>query len=244
MGILDILDKDKRAARKVEKAIKRLTNPYMQSEERMKSADFLREEASDKAVYGLLKRFRIKASNQVVDEDEKQQVYVMVVDLGKRAVPALVRFIGCEDQIRHPLKALTEIVSTDELVEQVGAALVAIGPDYIKNPEPKLHLVQHLETLDDPRVAEILAPFAEDHDETIRFQVVHALASRPGSVAHEALVGRLLSEEDESLRTAQAICEVLSAAQFSVGEARREAVAKALPSGWTVDEQGRVQKGA
>ena len=242
MALFDFLDSHKRFARKVEKAVKKVTNPYVQPEERMAQAEFLQATGSKAAIYGLLRRFSIRASNLVIDEDEKRQVYALIVDLGPAAVEPILRFIRREDQILYPLKALAVIESTEAFLGHLKLALDELGPEYMKLPERKLHLVQHLASLDDPRVVEILAPFVEEHDETIRFQVIQALAERGGEVANEAILSRLLTDEDESLRIQNAICEALSKAQFSVGEARQEEVSDAVPEKWVVDEQGRIQK--
>lgn len=241
MALFDFLDKDKRAAKRVERNIKRLTNAYMQSEERMKSADLLREDGGEEAIYGLLKRFTVRSSNQVVDEDEKQQIYGMVLDFGEDATPSILKFIRREDAILYALRALSEIEPVDAMVEHLGTILEEIGPDYMKNPERKLHIVQHLNELKHARVIEILTPFSDDHDETIRFTVVGALGERGGPDGYEPIVGRLLTDEDESIRVRERCCEILSAAQYSVGEARREVLGEAVPKGWEVDEQGRIR---
>lgn len=242
MAVLDFLNKDKRAVKRVERHTKRLTNAYMQSEERMKSAGILQEDGGEEAIYGLLRRFTIKSSNQVVDEDEKQQVYGIVLDFGGDAVPALLKFIRREDAILYALRALSEIEPVDAVVEHLATILGEIGPDYVKNPERKLHIVQHLDELDHPRVVEILTPFVDDHDETIRFTVIGTLGARGGRAGYEPIVGRLLGDEDESIRVKERCCELLSEAQYGVGEARREALAAETPKGWEVDEQGRIRK--
>ena len=244
MGILDFLDKGKRAAKKVETNIKKLTNPYRQTEERMQCAEELAMDGREEAVYGLLRRFTIKASNQVVDEDEKKRVYDLVLDLGEDAIPALRKFIQREDQLRYPLRALTTIVGKDEVARHVGDALTAIGPDYIKNPEPKLHLVQLLAEHGHDSAPGYLIPFLDDHDETIRFQTVQALSAHPTDAVREALWDRLLEGDEESLRTKTAVAEALVTVdgQHIVPEERRDAVREALPEGWVLDQQARIKR--
>lgn len=244
MGILDFLDKDKRSAKKVETNIKKLTNAYRQTEERMQCAEELAADGRPEAIYGLLRRFAIKASNQVVDEDEKSRVFNLVLDLDEGAVPALAKFIRREDQLRYPLRALTEIVGTDEGVRYVGEALAAIGPDYVKNPEPKLHLVQHLAEHVHDSAPGYLIPFLDDHDETIRFQTAQALQEHPTDPVREALWSRLVAGEEESLRTLAAVAEALITVdgQHIVAEDRRDAVREALPAGWVLDQQARIKR--
>ena len=244
MAILDFFDKDKRSARKVETNIKKLTNPYRQTDERMQCAEELAADGREEAIYGLLKRFTIKASNQVVDEDEKARVFDLVLSLDKAAIPSLRQFIQREDQLRYPLRALTEIVAGDEVVRHVGEALLAIGPDYVKNPEPKLHLVQHLAEHGHQSSPEYLIPFLDDHDETVRFQVVQTLADLSTPEVREALWARLLTEEEESIRVRVAVAEALVTAdgQHVVAEGQREAVRAALPPGWLLDQQARIKR--
>ncbi len=244
MAILDFFDKEKRSAKKVETNLKKLINPYRQTEERLQCAEALAADGREEAIYGLLRRFTIRASNQVVDEDEKNHVYNMVVDLDQAAVPSLRKFIQREDQLRYPLRALTEIVDSDAVIEHVGEALKAIGPDYIKNPEPKLHLVQHLDEHRHERAPTYLVPFLDDHDETIRFQVIQALSAYDTDEVRAALWTRLLTDEEETLRTRTALCDVLVAldGQHIVAEDQREAVEAALPEGWVLDQQARVKK--
>lgn len=244
MGLLDFLDKDKRSAKKVETNIKKLTNPYRQTEERMQCAEELAADGREEAIYGLLRRFSIKASNQVVDEDEKRRVFDLVLDLADAAVPALRTFIQREDQLRYPLRALTEILTPDEVARHVGEALAAIGPDYVKNPEPKLHLVQHLNEQGHESAPDYLIPFLDDHDETIRFQTVQALLDHDTPAVRAALWARLLEGEEESLRTQTAVAEALVAldGQHIVPEEQRDAVRQALPEGWVLDQQARLKK--
>ena len=244
MGILDYFDKDKRAAKKVETNTKKLTSPYRQSEERIQCAEELAQDGRPEAIYGLLRRFTIKASNQVVDEDEKAQVYAMVVDLDEAAVPSLRKFISREDQLRYPLRALTEIVDNDEVLHHVGGALKAIGPDYVKNPEPKLHLIQHLAEQGHQEAAPYLTPFLADQNETVRFQTVQALSSYNDDDVKDALWARLLTDEDESLRTRNAVCEALLGLdpEHIVPEDARDAVRAALPGSWILDQQARLKR--
>ncbi len=244
MGILDFLDKDKRSAKRVETNIKKLTNPYRQTEERMQCAEELAGDGRDEAIYGLLRRFSVKASNQVVDEDEKSRVYELVLSLDEAAVPSLCKFIRREDQLRYPLRALTEIAGRDEVHRYVGEALSGIGPDYVKNPEPKLHLVQHLAEHGHDGAPEYLIPFLEDHDETVRFQVVQTLSEHGTDEVIAALWARLLTDEEESIRTRTAVAEALVSldGQHVVVEEQRDAVREALPDGWILDQQARIKK--
>ncbi len=240
MGLLDFLDKEKRQQRKLESAIARLTNPYMQGPERMRGADTLLQIGSDEAIYGLLKRFTIRASNGVVDEEEKEQVYGMLVGLGAAAIPPIERFIRREDQTYQALRALSALLPEDEVVRIIGAALEELGPDYMRNPERKLHLIQHLAELRNPGVLPILLPFLDDFDENVRFQTINGLKEQADEAAREPLLTRLCGEEEQSLRLKKRIIEVIEELGWTVKGFRKQ-VEELLPKGHSLDKAGHIR---
>ncbi len=240
MGLFDFLNKENRRKRALDKAIARLTNPYMQGPERMRGAEILLELGGDDAIYGLLKRFTITSSNTVVDQDEKEQVYHMVVDQGEAAVPAIERFIRREDQIFYALRALSAILDQDRVVDIIGKALDEIGTDYMRNPERKLQMIQHLAEIEAPKVVDILIPFLEDHDMGVRFQTVNALYAQGDERAREPMLARLCSEEEESLRLRKRILEVLAETGWPVTGFRKK-VEELLPKGFSIDKSGKVK---
>ncbi|MDY0059213.1 MAG: HEAT repeat domain-containing protein [Myxococcota bacterium] len=241
MGLWDLFDKEKRKERALEKAIARITNPYMQGPERMKAVDTLLEIGTDDAIYGLLKRFTIRASNGVVDEEEKEQVYAVVIGLGTQAVPALRRFIQKDDQIYHALRALSAILPEEQVITSVGETLELLGTDYMRNPERKLHLIQHLAELRGPRVVALLLPFLRDHDEGVRFQTVNALHEQADEVAREPLLELLCSPDEESVRLRKRIVEVLAERGWGV-QGYRKKVEERLPKGYAIDKAGLIKE--
>lgn len=242
MGLFDLFfDKDKRQQVKLEKAIARLTNPYMQGQERMRGADILLEIGSEEAICGLLKRFTIRASNGVVDEEEKEQIYGMIIGLGERAIPPLKKFLLREDQTYHALRALSELLPVDEVVQVIEDSLKTFGTDYMRNPERKLHLIQHLAEASHPRAAEVLVPFLEDHDENVRFQTVNALKEQGSEQARVPLLERLCNDEEESLRLRKRIIEVLHEMGWEV-KGFRKRVEERLPKGYVVDRSGLIKE--
>lgn len=242
MGLLDLFDKNKRKDRAREKAAARLTNAYMQGPERMRGADILLEMGDEKAIYGLLKRFTVRASNGVVDEEEKEQVYSMVVGLGRDAVPAIKRFLRQEDQTYYPLRALSAILPEDEVIDIIQETLEALGPDYMRNPERKLHLIQHLAESRHARCVSILLPFLADHDEQVRFQTINALRNQRNEEAREPMLERFCDEEEESLRLRKLIIEVFREFDWDV-KGFTSSVEECMPAGFVLDGKGKFTKG-
>lgn len=239
MGLFDLFDKDKRRQRAIEKATARLTNAFMQGPDRMRGADTLMEIGTDDAIYGLLKRFTIRASNGVVDQEEKEQILGMVSDLGERAVPSIKRFIRRENQIYQALQALSTILPEEAVVQTLADALEELGPDYMRDPERKLHMVQHLAEIQHPEVVRILLPFLEDHDEGVRFQVVEGLRRQGDEAAREPLLAAFSSEES-TLRIRKQILEVFEELGWKV-KGFRAAVEQLLPKGYVIEKSGRVK---
>ncbi len=240
MGLFDFFDKDKRRQRAIKKASARLTNAYMQGPDRMRGADTLLEFGTDEAIYGLLKRFTIRASNGVVDEEEKEQVLAMVVGLGEKAVPPIKRFIRREDQIYQALQALSTILPEDKVVQVIGEVLDEIGPDYMRNPERKLHMVQHLADIRGPETVRVLLPFLQDHDEGVRFQVIEGLRREGDEAAREPMLDAFCSEEESSLRIRKLILEVFEELGWKV-KGFRGAVEALLPTGYVVEKSGKIK---
>ncbi len=241
MGLLDIftVDKEKRQAKAIRKATDRLTNKYRQSPERTAAAQTLQGIGTADAIYGLLKRFTVASSNGVEDQDEKEYVYHMVLELGEKAVPAIERFLENEVQLFWPLKALSNMVPEDRMVQIIGQVLQSIGPDYVRNPERKLHLVQHLADYNNPQVVDILLPFVQDHDETIRFQVINALSSHEDERVRDALLQLLTDEDEDSLRIRNRILDIMVERHWTV-KGFRKRVEELLPSGFVLDRDGHV----
>ena len=72
MGLLDIFNKEARSERAREKNIQRALNKYAQSADRWKALEALREDGSDEALYGLLRRFGMMYDKTIDDEQEKE----------------------------------------------------------------------------------------------------------------------------------------------------------------------------
>ena len=60
---------------KVDRYVKKLTNAYVQTHERVRMLDLLAETGTDEALYGILKRFTYRTEASIVDEDEKELAF-------------------------------------------------------------------------------------------------------------------------------------------------------------------------
>lgn len=248
MGFLDFLfDKEKARERRIKKLKKTLTNMYVQVAERQYAIEQLREIGTPEAIRALLARFEDTGPNHTTDADEKQFVYSVLVDLGRRnetdVVGTLTEYLKeVDENINWPLKALTDLVSVEQMTELVVELLEAADIRYRRNPEKKRELMLRAAELQDRALAEQLVRFLEDDNETIRFLAVDAvMAQDEDDLAEEPLRERLRIED--SLRIVQKITDIfVDHPGWTIPEEDREDVELGLPEGFGVHKKGHIYK--
>ena len=248
MGFLDFLfDKEKARERRIKKLRKTLTNMYVQAAERQYAIEQLREIGTPEAIRALLARFEDTGPNHTTDADEKQFVYSVLVDLGRRGdadvVGVLTQYLKeVEENINWTLKALTDLVSYEEMAALITELLADADIGYRRNPEKKRELMLRAAEFQDRELAEQLVRFLEDDNETIRFLAVDAvMAQEEDDLAEEPLCERLRVEE--SLRVVQKITDIfVDNPGWTIPEEAREDVEVGLPEGFGVHKKGHIYR--
>jgi len=225
-------------------AIKRLvdkaTKKYGPPENRQEALEALRDLGTPEALTGLLQRFSLRVEPGITDDEEKEFVHQVLVDAGDKAVEPVKKFITRALQPTWAIKVLSQLVPQEDLVATVIAALEREGAEYTRDPEKKIVLLDHLEPLDDPRIAPALAPFFADMNEDVRVKAVRALGKRCDEACREPLVQALLkAREDKSERMRKAAADALAATGLSV-KGFTPSVEAALPPGYVVGKDGVV----
>lgn len=246
MGFFDFLfDKEKAQQRRLNKLRKTLTNMYVQAGERQYTIETLRELNSEDAVDVLLARFEETAPNHTTDAEEKERVYSVLVDLGRRGDADVVGTIKnylkrVDENINWPLRVLSDLVSYDEMVGLVTELLEACKTDYQRSPEKKRELMLRATEFKNKELAKQVARFLEDANDTIRFLAVDALmAQEEEEIAREPLT-ELLRWED-SIRTMQKVAEIFSERQdWIIPEEDREETEQNLPQGYGLHKDGYI----
>lgn len=246
MGFLDFLfDKEKAQERKITKLKKTVSHMYVQPGERSYAVEQLREIGNEDAVLALLSRFEQTSPNHTTDADEKEFVYEVLVDLGRRGEVDVAGTITAylkrvEEKINWPLKVLTDLLSLDDMINVVVELLEDMHIDYVRNPEKKQELMLRAAEFSDRRLAEQTARFVEDDYETIRFLAIDALlAQNEDDIARPALAARF--GEEDSLRILQKLAEAFAERpEWTIEEDQHETVGAALPKGFSLDGEGRV----
>jgi len=234
MGFLDRFSKDGRDARAREKNASRAVNKYMQSPDRLKALQALRDDGSDEALYSLLKRFSMMYDKTIEDEQEKEWVFEWLIEKGAKVLPALKRYMLSADSISWPLRVLDKVVDAKEgRIDVIAAVLERHEPGYERDPTKKIQLLTHLAGLKHARVPALVAPYLTDMDEGVRYAAVEALLKQGDEAAARLPLLDLLAKE-ESLRLRLRIADGFADLGWSVADRRAE-IEKALPDSFQLD---------
>jgi hypothetical protein len=244
MGFLDRFSKDGRDQRAREKNTARAVNKYMQSPDRMKALQALRDDGSDEALYGLMKRFGMMYDKSIEDEQEKEWVFELLVEKGADVLPALKKYMTTADSISWPLRLLDKVVDPKEgRIDVIAEVLTRHEPGYERDPTKKIQLMTHLAGLKHARVSPLVAPYLEDMDEGVRYAAVEALLKQgEESIARLPLLDHIIKED--SLRLRIRIADGIAELGWAVAD-RRADVEKVLPDTYQIEARGadvRIKK--
>lgn len=192
--------------RKIVKAEKKITNMYIQRQDRQYFLGMLRDERSEEAARALTKRFTCACDNMTVDRDEKELTAHLLVEMGSVAVPAVKDYIRRHDiGVNWPVRALREMVSREELIDFLAEVLDAIGPEYVRDPERKEQLMLIARDLPEERMTRAVLPYLDDDNETIRFvaaeTIIHHATHGQAELARKPLADRLAAETSTRVTT-------------------------------------------
>jgi HEAT repeat protein len=237
MGFLDRFSKDGRDQRTREKNAARAINKYMQSPDRMKALQALRDDGTTESLYALMRRFGMMYDKTIEDEQEKEWVFEMLVEKGATVLPALKKYMFSADSISWPLRLLDKVVDGKEgRIDVIAEVLERHEPGYERDPTKKIQLLTHLAGLKHARVPPLVAPYLADMDEGVRYAAVEALMKQADEGVARAPLLDLFAKE-ESLRLRIRIADGFAEVGWSVAD-RRADVEKALPDTFQIDAKG------
>jgi len=230
MGILDLFSKEGRAERARASHIKGAVNKYAQSADRFRDLQALRDDGSDEALYGLLRRFGMMYDKTIEDEQEKEWVFEVLVEKGAKLLPALEKYLLSAESISWPLRVLDKVAERETELEVLKKILERHEPGYERDPSKKIQLLNHLAALKDSRIPPLAAPYLADMDEGVRYAAVEALVRQGDeAAASAALLDQLTKADEDSLRIRLQIAEGFADLGWAVPAAKKDAVLKFLP---------------
>lgn len=241
MGLRELLTREGRARFALKRKIEKATNKWMQGPERLKALYALRDDGSEGAIEGLLRRFSVQSDKSIDDEQEKEWVFDTLVELGERALDPLVKSLKSADTISWQLRVAEKLLDRERLWLVIREILATMEPGYERDPTRKIQILAYLGDLRDARVVPDVAPYLADQDETVRFTAVETLFKQRDEAAREPLVARLADENEESRRIKVRIAGGLADLGWDV-HGHRGRVEKALPAEYQLDRDGRVKR--
>jgi HEAT repeat protein len=230
MSILDLFSKQGRIERARASNIKGAVNKYAQSADRFRNLQALRDDGSEEAIYGLLRRFGMMYDKTIEDEQEKDWVFEVLVEKGPSTLPSLKKYLAAAESISWPLRVLDKVADREVELAMLKEILERHEPGYERDPTKKIQLLNHLGGLKDERVPPLVAPYLADMDEGVRYAAVEALVKQGDGVAAAApLLEQLTKPDEDSLRVRLQIAEGFAERGWTVPSDRRESVLKFLP---------------
>lgn len=242
MGIFDFLSADKRAVRRLDRAVQNANNKFKPKDYRQIALHEVIEAAksgNEVAINGLLSRFAVNAEPTIEDEKEKDWVCEALIEIGKDALPQIRRSMRSAESVNWIHRTLRNIVGEQEYKQELLDVLSDFDTEYERNPDRKLQTIMALADTEGEDVVAALVRFLEDVDETVRFQTVSALASHSNELAREPMLRAMC--EDESIRVRNQIVEAFASLGWATTGFKKK-VDSILPKGFRQDKSGKIVK--
>lgn len=231
MGLLDFFGR--KSGSKLEKHAKRASDKRAQAADRWSSLHALGEMKSAEAVDALLQRFTFRVDPSITDQEEKELAFQGILGSGEVAVAPVRSYLKEADAIAWPVRILDEIEGQAAVVEALLGLLAEMDTEYERDPQRKIDVLAQLEARPDPRVAEVVTPFLEDVNETVRFHAAGALMAQEDAEVSKGRLIELLAT-DEGTRVRASVLDAFIERGWDLGD-RAKDVQPNLPPGYVLD---------
>jgi len=238
LGIFDFLGgKSKggerpKAAKDLARLERMVGNKLSQNYDRQEAIDELAKIADAASSAALLKRFDWNLEPSITDQEEKASCLTGIVAAGEAALDPIRRYCKKAESLTWPLKALVEIVPAERVPEEMLAILDQFDTEYMRNPEPKVQLLQALEAYPSEDVRIAVEPFLSDASETVRFTAANTVFAVNDVQSVPALIATL--DGEESLRVKNRIAQGIAERAFAIPEELLASCKKGLPQGYAL----------
>ncbi len=240
MGFFDLFKKGGQKSNPAAKWAEAAGSKRSQNYDRQEALNELAAMGTAEAAVALLKRFTFVIDPSITDQEEKDIAAQGVLAAGKDAIEPIRAFAVKAESISWPLRLLKELVSEEELIEELITWLSRWDTEYAKFIDPKLQILEALQDYKHEKIVPAVTRFISDVNEAARLNAVMAALSQRDKAVVPALLAQLL--EEESVRVKNKISEGLSLLGAEVPEEERDRVRKALPDNYVIDYEGLVSK--
>jgi HEAT repeat protein len=236
LGLFDFFSKGRderpKGARDIARLEKLVSNKLSQNYDRQDAIEQLAKIGDSASAAALFKRFDWNLDPSITDQEEKAACLAGIVASGEAALEPLRRYAKKAESLTWPLKALGEIVPQERVADEILELLDQFDTEYVRNPEPKVQLLQALDSHPSEDVRIAVEPFLGDASETVRFTAANTVFAVNDPQSVPALVAAL--DGEESLRVRNRIAQGLAERKFAIPEELREGCKKNLPDGYTL----------
>ncbi len=217
MGFRDLFSSAGRSKSRLSKLIRKVEGRFIQSPDRYHAMEQLIDMGTQPALVGVMRRFTMAASKSIEDEEEKGWLYRRLSGLPPEAIlPAAKQFCLAHNNIAWVLRIVEEMATDEQEWELLDAILEHHPPVYERDPAKKLQLLTHLQDIDDPQVAGLIARYLVDPDEGVRFRAVEGVIDIADKTTLEPLIEALKNPEEDSLRIRNRILSGLASLGWDV----------------------------
>ena len=235
MGLFDRFRKNAPANPKPAKSelarFERLVSTKLSQElDRQDAIQQLSRMGTAESVSVLLKRFNWHLDPSITDQDEKEMALEGIVAAGETALEPIREYCRRAESLTWALKALERIVDTNRFADELLTLLDLFDTEYVRNPEPKVQLLNSLSAFPSDEVRTALEPFLEDAGESVRFAAVAAVFAMSNAESSPSLLAAL--EHEESLRIRNRIAQGFAERRWQVASSLQELCRQHLPPGY------------
>lgn len=233
-------DKGGKSDREMARFERLVSSKMTQNLDRQDAIRELSEMGTARAARVLLKRFNWSMEPSITDQEEKEAAAAGIAAAGAEALEPIREYCQKAESLHWPLSVLKDIVGGDELVDELLGVLDQFDTEYLRNPEPKVQLLERLRDYPTEDVRVAVEPFVGDVNESVRFAAVTTVLAIGNPASVEALVAAL--DDEESLRVKNKIAQGLEERAWDIPESLTGGATKSLPPGFTL-RAGKVGRG-
>jgi hypothetical protein len=153
--------------RQIRRATKQVTQPHGEAATRVAAMERLSSWRTAEAAAALLRRFTIQTPQASMDLEEKQYTVRLLVNMQKVACEPILRHLRTEPDVTWPVRALREILPSDEYHAALTRLLDDFSSGYTRWPEAKSVLIEHLADEAFAQVRDTVLRFLDDEDDDV-----------------------------------------------------------------------------
>jgi HEAT repeat protein len=181
--------------RQIQRALRQVMQMHGEAATRVAAMERLASWGTPDAVAALLRRFTVQTPQASMDLEEKQYAVRLLAQMGTVAVDPILSYLKVEPDVTYPVRALQQILPTDEFHRALADILAGLSAGYTRWPEAKAVIIAHLSEEAFPQVGETVLRSLEDDDDDVCIAAIDYLANAGDEAIREKLIQIFLEGE-------------------------------------------------